>query len=302
MNKIAFQTGEACSLYGVDGGYKLLKECGFDAVDVGLYGLTPYRDVVDNKLNEALMRGDVSVFTPWKEAAEKYGLDNYQAHAIMPCYIPEEVCAGANDRIIEILKNTVRGCNHIGCRNLVVHPFFGDYFHQMDKKTEWKFNIEQYSKLIPVAKEYGVKILLENMFTAFKRRIYAAICSDITEACNYIDTLNGIAGTKQFGFCLDTGHLLLVGVDIKNAMIQLGDRIEAFHMHDNDGRDDLHVSPYMGVLDWDRFIEGLKAIKFDKTISFEAGQIWDRVDREMVPSLLRFTAECGRMFARRAAQ
>ncbi len=73
-------------------------------------------------------------------------------------------------------------------------------------------------------------------------------------------------------------------------------------MHDNDGRDDLHVSPYMGVLDWDRFIEGLKAIKFDKTISFEAGQIWDRVDREMVPSLLRFTAECGRMFARRAAQ
>lgn len=45
------------------------------------------------------------------------------------------------------------------------------------------------------------------------KKIYSAICSDIPEACVYIDKLNEIAGEKLFGFCLDTGHLNLLGLD-----------------------------------------------------------------------------------------
>ena len=143
-------------------------------------------------------------------------------------------------------------------------------------------------------------INLENMFMAKRGKIYAACCSDITTACRYVDTLNGIAGGKQFGFCLDTGHLLLVGLDVKNAMIELGDRITAFHVHDNDGAHDQHLAPYMGVLDWNRFVEGLKAIGYNKTMSFETFNIWNVMDEEIAPKMMKFIAECGRTFARRA--
>lgn len=300
--KIGIQTGGAEEIYGVDQTYKLVKEAGFDAVDVNLDHLLTGSQIRAGEHVPAFDGTDeecLAYFRPWKDAAEKYGIENYQAHALFPGYTCDHDEA-YNDYLLEALKKTIMGCAFIGCRRLVVHPFFFSYEKQMDKKTEWDVNIQRYSALIPAAKKYGVKILLENMFTHCRGKIYSAICSDISTACQYIDTLNEIAGEKIFGFCLDTGHLLLLGLDVKNAMLQLGKRIEAFHVHDNDGVSDQHLAPYMGKLDWNRFVEGLKEISYDGVLSFETFNVWNCVDHELCPSLMKFIAETGRMFARRA--
>ncbi len=303
MIKLGVQTGGIEEIMGVDGTYKLVKESGFDAVDVNLDHLLYPKEIWQGKHVPAFdCETDeecLAFFRLWKEAAEKYGIDNYQAHAPFPAYVE---CFGPeyDDYLLHALKKTIMGCAYIGCRKLVVHPFFLPYDKQLAPQAEWDLNIRRYSALIPDAKKYGVTILLENMFTGHDGRIYGAICSDITMACRYIDTLNEIAGEKVFAFCLDTGHLLLLGKDIKNAMVELGGRIEAFHVHDNDGLSDQHIAPYMGRLDWNRFVEGLKAIGFEGTMSFETFNIWNRVDHELCPSLLRFIAETGRMFVRRA--
>lgn len=305
MIKLSVQTGGIEEIYGVDGTYQLVKECGFDAVDVNLDHLYPgtlirkgeHVPAFDCETDEEIL----AYFQPWKDAAEKYGIDNYQAHALFPGYM-QEFGEEFDDYLLHALEKTIMGCAYIGCHKLVVHPFFLSYTNQLDPQTEWDLNIARYSALIPVAKKYGVTILLENMFTGYRGRIYSAICSDITLACKYIDTLNEIAGEKIFAFCLDTGHLLLLGKDIKNAMIELGSRIEAFHVHDNDGMSDQHLAPYMGRLDWNRFVEGLKAIRFNQTMSFETFNIWNCVDHELCPSLLKFIAETGRMFVRKAAE
>ena len=83
-------------------------------------------------------------------------------------------------------------------------------------------------------------------------------------------------------------------------MAELGDRIEVFHVHDNDGSRDQHLAPYMGVLNWDNFVAGLAAIGFDKTLSFETFNIWNVVDNELCPDLMKFIARTGRVFASRA--
>ncbi|MBE6884169.1 MAG: sugar phosphate isomerase/epimerase [Ruminococcaceae bacterium] len=302
MIKIAVQTGGPEEYLGIDAAYRLIKECGFDGVDANIDHLASYRQISQKEIPQALLgdKVDFELFKPWKDAAEKYGLDNYQAHAPFPSYLYNE--PEYNDIIIKMLKNMIRGCDYINCRNLIIHPFFCSYDHQMDPKTEREVNIERYSALIPEAKEYGVTLCLENMFSGRRGKIYASCCSNIDNACSYIDTLNDIAGEKLFGFCLDTGHLLLIGGDIKETMIKLGDRISAFHIHDNDGCDDLHLAPYMGVQDWDRFIEGLRVCGFDKTMSFETFNIWNVVDKELCPSMMRFIAETGRMFVRRAQE
>ena len=233
--------------------------------------------------------------------AEKSAVDTYQAHAPFPSYILDD-SGEQNDYMIQVLKKCIIGCDYMNCRRLIIHPFFLGYHEQLDPQTEWDVNIERYSRLIPEAKKYGVILCLENMFTAYRGKIYSACCSDIDVACRYIDTLNEIAGQKCFGFCLDTGHLLLLGKDVKNAMVQLGDRIEAFHVHDNNGVNDQHLAPYMGVLDWNRFVEGLRAIRYDKTLSFETFNIWNTIDKELCPEHMRLIAQAGRMFARRAAE
>lgn len=305
MIKIAVQTGGAQEHLGVDGAYQLIKECGFDGVDANVSSLMTREDYRVRKVPSFFLGNDkdcLEHFKPWKDAAKKYDLDNYQAHAPFSCYVYDPEHPDFNDALITMLKKSIMGCDYIGCRNLIIHPFFFGYEHQMDPETEWNVNIERYSMLISEAKKYGVTICLENMFTGHNGRIYSACCSDIATSCKYVDTLNDIAGEKRFGFCLDIGHLLLLGKDVKNAMIQLGDRISAFHMHDNSGQDDQHVAPYMGVLDWNRFVEGLREIHYDKTISFETGGIWSTVDLELAPEMMRFIAKAGRMFARRAAE
>lgn len=301
MFKIGIQTSGPSAVYGhdIDAAYRLIRECGFDAADANLEAL-----MSQSGMAETLLRGNdaevLALFQPWKDAAEKYGIDNHQAHAPFPTFI-DDPDGTANEDLIRLLEKFIMGCAYIGCRKLVIHPFYLHYDQQLSPEEEWTLNIERYSRLIPAAQKYGVMILLENMFTRHGP-VYAACCSDMDFVCRCIDTLNEIAGEKRFGFCLDTGHLLLLGLDVKNAMIQLGDRIEAFHVHDNNGLKDQHLAPYMGVLDWNRFVEGLRAIGYQKTLSFETACIWNTVDPELCPSVMRLIAETGRMFARRAAE
>ena len=304
MFKIAVQSGGPEELYGIDAAYRMIGEAGFDGIDANLdlLGEKAYatKSLEGTPFGESTDQAFVEHFKPYKEAAEKYGLDNYQAHAPFPSFV-QDPSGEFNANLMEMLKKTIRACDYINCRNLIIHPFFLPY-GKMDPQTEWNVNIERYSELIPAAKEYGVTICLENMFTNYRGKIYEACCSDITKACSYIDTLNGLAGQECFGFCLDTGHLLLLGKDIKDAMVQLGSRIKAFHVHDNNALNDQHLAPYMGILDWKRFVEGLAAIGFDKTMSFETFNIWNAMDPEICPDMMKLIAKTGRMFARRAEE
>ena len=303
--KISVQTGGPEEIFGVDETYRKIKDWGFDAVDASLDHLLSCGDIRDGKIPDVLVTGGkacTELFRPWAEASKKYSLDNYQAHAPFPTYVfPENGDNTANERMIEVLKNMIRGCDSMDCRNLIIHPFFGDYAHTLTPQTEWDLNISSYAKLIPVAKEYGVTVNLENMFTGRRGKIYAACCSDIAVACRYVDELNALAGAPCFGFCLDTGHLLACGIEIRNAMMMLGSRITAFHVHDNCGTEDDHLPPYSGMLDWDRFVEGLRAIRFDGTMSFETFAIWQTAQPETLDGVMRFIASTGRAFARRAA-
>ena len=129
------------------------------------------------------------------------------------------------------------------------------------------------------------------MFVVNRGKVYASCCSDITRACEYVDELNRIAGEKLFGFCVDTGHLLLCSIDIKNAITELGDRIECFHVHDNNGLNDQHVAPYMGLLDWNRFVDGLREIGYDGDFSYEINP--QRFPEEALPTWLRFLHDLG---------
>ncbi len=302
--KLAVQTGGPAERLGLDQAYRLIAELGFDGVDANVDHLLSYGDILHKKLPQIFLGSDrdaIEAFRPWGEAARKYDLDNYQAHAPFPSLIYDPEDPDYNDALVEMLRKTVLGCASIECHHLIIHPFFYGYEHMMTPEEEWETNIDRYSRLIPVAKETGVMICLENMFSGYKGKLYRACCNDPSTAARYVDTLNEIAGEVCFGFCLDTGHALLAGNDIFNFMTTLGSRIHAFHVHDNDGIRDQHLAPYTGILDWNRFIEGLKAIRFDKTMSFETFNIWNTVDEEVAPEMMRFILSCGQMFMKRAS-
>ena len=305
MAIIGVQTGGLTRLYGIDGAYRAIRDAGFDAADVNLDELMSYRDIVEQRrppVFSGTAEDSFSYFQPYRDAAEKYGVANAQAHAPFPSWVADfDGTSDYNDYLLHVMEITIAGCAFIGCKKLVIHPFFPSYEHMLSEEAEWALNKERYARLIPAAKKWGVTILLENMFVRHKGKIYQACCSDFHQAAQYVDELNDLAGEKRFSFCMDTGHALLVGKDIKHALTALGNRIEAFHIHDNNGVDDQHLAPYMGVLDWDRFVEGLREIGYHGHLSFEThGTVERAFDPELVPEALQLIARSGRLFAERA--
>ena len=303
MIQIGVQTGGPEEFLGIDGAYRMIAECGFEGVDANVDHLLTSKDV-RAKMHAPAFDGDdktaVEYFRPWKDAAVKYGISNFQAHAPFPSHLVGEDGA-YNEYMMEVLRKTIIGCDSMDCHRLVIHPFFQGYPELDTPEMERERNLERYACLISTAKQYGVTLCLENMFVVNRGKVYASCCSDITRACEYVDELNRIAGEKLFGFCVDTGHLLLCSIDIKNAITELGDRIECFHVHDNNGLNDQHVAPYMGLLDWNRFVDGLREIGYDKPMCFETFNIWRTFPEELSPEVMKLICKTGRMFAERAA-
>ena len=300
MRKIGVQTSPVLDTLGIDEGFKLIHEAGFDCVDFNIDHCMPGSEIKKGEFSgffDQPMEAILEATRPYKEAAARYGVTFGQAHAPFPTYVH------GNDRtnaiVVDALKKCIEMCAYVGCPDIIVHPAFNGYDTRLDPDTEWEINIKLYSELIPVLKKCHVTCDLENMFTGHRGKIYEAICSDFNEAAAYIDELNDIAGEDCFGFCLDTGHALLLGHDIYTAIMQVGDRLKALHIHDNNGLSDQHLAPYMGVLDWDRFVMGIRDVGYQGNLSFETFNACQVFDRELMPEVLKLIAATGRMFARR---
>jgi len=299
--KIGVQTGSLIELLGIKETFRLIGESGFDSVDFSIFYQYPYRDIAEGRPSEFFAKSDEEIlefYRPYKEAARKYNVEFGQAHAPFPSYVGDAL---TDESVLNAIRKSIMICGYLECRYLIVHPSFLAYDRMLTPEEEWKINIERYSALIEDAKKHDVIICLENMFVSRNGRIYGAICADAHETNRYIDTLNEIAGEKRFAFCLDTGHALLASKELYRLITELGHRIETLHIHDNDGVRDLHMFPYMGIVDWDRFCQGLRDIGYRGHLSFETNGAIHAFDPSLAPELLRLLAATGRLFARRIA-
>ncbi len=301
MLKISIQTTKIFEAFGIDDGFRIIHEAGFDCVDLTLIPfVTP--SAVRGAEESIFEKSDEEIkafFEPYRAAAAKYGVEFYQAHApVQSLQKTPEAC----QYMIEVFKKCLMLCRHLNCPYLVVHPFFFGYSDRLDSKVEWDTNISGYSQLIPAIRQYGVTVCLENMFSVRRGKVYAASCQEPEEVNRYIDTLNEIAGEKYFAFCYDAGHSNLIGRDMYATIRKLGHRIECLHIHDNDGCDDQHLSPYMGCADWSRFVKGMREIGYRGALNFESHGVISTFDHEIVPDALKLTAATGRMFARRITE
>jgi sugar phosphate isomerase/epimerase len=284
---------------GIDAGFAAIKAAGFDAVDLGLSFPYKWEDLVSGKRTDFF---DDENLLPYvneiSTAAEKYGIEFCQVHAPFPIFTPRSPEGSKN--VQEDVEKCIKITGELGCPYIVIHPGFDGSarYPSMTKEQEYKMNIDYYTSIIPLLKEYKVVCCIENMWMQDwkSKKIYTACCSDINETIKYIDELNAIAGECLFGFCLDIGHLLLLGQDPCYWIEKLGDRLEPLHIHDNDGVNDDHTLPYLGCGNWDRFIHGLRKINYRGNISFEASPFNEAFPSELNCAALNMIGAVGKYF------
>lgn len=114
-----------------------------------------------------------------------------------------------------------------------------------------------------------------------------------------IDRLNEAAGKECFGFCLDTGHLMLLRLDFRSFIPALGHRIKCLHVNDNDQSYDDHLAPYAGgVADWEHFYAEMRKIGYRGTLNFETHKQYALkkiYDPDFIEPWLAYLSVCGRL-------
>ncbi len=157
-----------------------------------------------------------------------------------------------------LMMRSVENAADIGVPVLVMHVFKG--YTYSDKPND--LGVERFYKLVKRAKEVGVKIAFEN-----------------TEGEEFLACLmENFKSEKNVGFCWDSGHEFCYNGG-RDMLALYGDRLLCTHINDNVGcsfsngqigkRDDLHLFPFDGKIDWEKAVKRLKKTGFDDTLTFE---------------------------------
>jgi len=307
MLKIGVQTKNAVNHEDPLQGFETLKNAGFSAVDFSLNGYLLNKTLYEKQLNTFFDRTKAELqeyFRLFKEGAKKTGIAIHQMHMPYPNYVPDGT-KELNDYLRDVVAvKSMKLCDYLECKYIVVHGLkLARYLGS--EEAEWQMTENFLDSIAPLAKEMQVTICVENIYTGVGNHIVEGPCCDAVKAAERIDRMNDKYNAEVLGFCFDTGHANLVGIDFERFITTLGDRLKVLHIHDNDGIADLHQVPFTFTktrenkpsTDWDGFINGLRKIKFDKVLSFETAPVLDSFPLEMREDTLAFIARIGKYFA-----
>ena len=267
----------------------IYKEAGFTACDYSLMGLVNDGDRWNGD-NYRELAEEV------RRIADEKGFPITQTHAPFTFKAAQWDDPTVYEEIVfPRMVRTLEISGMIGAKTVIVHPIHHMVYHGHEEEI-FERNMAYYRSLIPYAKEYGVKVAVENMFQSDPRRkcIVADTCSNLQEFIRYVDTLD----SEQITACLDVGHvgLPLTDVEAPEFIRGLGhDRLGALHIHDNDYRNDQHVLPYLGTINWMEVAKALGEIDYQGDFTYEVkGNRICNCDEGFVPTMAAFYAAPGK--------
>ncbi len=107
-----------------------------------------------------------------------------------------------------------------------------------------------------LAEPLGVRLALE------------VIPNELSTPVSLVTMLERDLDTPSAGICMDFGHAFLGG-DLADAIETASEHLVATHVHDNHKRDDEHLVPYQGSIDWDAALTSMQKIGYEGTYLME---------------------------------
>ena len=265
--KVSTEFNSAAKIIGAENAIELLAKSGFDAWDFSMQSMCKY----DGKTQRILATDHPLSGASYLQFARKLkqiGLDNgiicNQSHAPV-----QTSCPGIHD----FLKRAIECTAEVGGDICVIHP-------AADKTAAE--NAEMYLKLLPFAKDCGVKIATENMYNwdVKKNEAAFAACSTLESFLDHLQTVDD----PNFIACLDIGHAVMMGKEMNAVRMIKGinAKLQALHIHDNDLRLDHHQAPFSMAINYDPIIRVLKDINYSGYFTLEAYNFLNDYTKETI--------------------
>ena len=253
---------------GLEKTIDIFADAGFDGIEFNTDLKEYYDETYDRAYYEQI-----------RAYAEGKGLTFTQSHA------PFASSFADPEQTRKRFEDIVKGMEHsawLGAETVVVHPC-----GHMNCKSEekWKemfaYNLDFYRRLLPYAREFGVKIAIEN--------ILGTVTQKAEGLAALVDTLDDPA----FTVCFDVGHGHIGGEGAADMIRALGSRIGCTHIHDNDGTADNHTLPYYGSIDWEAVTGAFAQVGYAGNLNYEAGNFVKHVPASLMPQAAAYMAQVG---------
>ena len=271
--KISNHTDRLEAKFGTLASVRMNCEAGFEAVDYSMYNAT----------SAVFAPGGSSITLEMKRVASSYGVGFNQTHAPFSRFKLGRENEDDNRRIFYSIMRAMEVTAELEAPIVIVHPSV--ICPHLPANERFDMNMEFYGKLVPRAKNLGIKIAIENMWGRHKdepSRIIKDVCSDAAELIRYVDALP----SDVVCACLDVGHSGLVGESADEMALSLGDRLLSLHIHDNDFYHDDHTLPYLGKMNFASLIKALRRINYKGDITLEANEYLKGFPDELYPAAL----------------
>jgi sugar phosphate isomerase/epimerase len=160
-----------------------------------------------------------------------------------------EHAAGEATRALQIARR-------LPFRTFVVHAGITRMQQQAPGETTRDAARRSIEELAGVAKPLGVTIAVE------------LIANELSRAGSLVHFVEDVLEAGAASVCLDLGHAHLDG-DVVDTIETVSEHIALVHAHDNRGRNDDHLLPFDGTIDWEATVTALQKVGYDGTIVLE---------------------------------
>jgi len=210
--------------------YKLIKQAGFDAVMMW-WG------------SDELQYDDY-LYNP--ELARKTGLFIENIHTPFERVNNLWLDNQDGENYIASLLRYVNDCAEREIPAMIVHVTNG-----FNPPPVCELGLERLKILTELAEKKNVVVALENLRRG-----------------DYLNSIFEKIDSPMLRFCFDSGHANCY--DKNEDYLELyGDKLAAMHLHDNDGKTDLHLAPFEGTVDWPPLMKKLSATRYSGALSLE---------------------------------
>ncbi len=271
--KISISIGAFQALYGDRRALEIAAEIGADAVDFATHAFG--KPTWDYRNPDSIFaQGDdaiVQYYSELKAYAAGLGIGIGQTHGRGEGFVNKK---DEDDAQVENARLDLLAASALGASTCVIHNATSiNHGPNPDPKLMRDLSFEQYTRMLPYAAKYQVKLATETFGDAVRFNSIDFF-GDIQE---FLMTYNRIWTASEyrewFTVCMDTGHTNKASrfgnPKVGDVIRMLGDKITVLHLNDNDTLTDQHKIPMTGTIDWKDTLDALDEIGYSGIYNME---------------------------------
>jgi len=273
--KVSISIGELQQKYGDEQALVIAKEIGADAVDFSTFG-SRFDDRNSSSVYSRSEDEFCDYFANLKKRADELGIGIAQTHGRIEGFQNDRV---ADEALVRNAELDCKAAGILGAPVCVMHNVTTIFMGADAAPSQMhQLNFEMYSKILPFAKKYGIKIATET----FGDATGLGCCDFFGNINEFVKAYEALCSVKDyadyFTVCVDTGHsnkAVRYGNPLPADVIRkLGRNTKVLHLNDNDGLIDQHKIPMTGNIVWEDVFDALDEVNYQGIYNMELNLSW----------------------------